>query len=196
MNRKNHFLLALALAAGLAAPEARAVVISEVLYDAAGTDNGKVFVELWGTAGTSLEGYKLEGVNGGDGTVGPTLTLSGAIPADGFFVVADTDGTATQVANADLVLNFDLQNGPDSVVLRDVFGATDVFAGEGHAAPGAAAGQSVARVFANRDTNDNAADFVLLDVPTPGSGPLAAPEPSLAAVLGLALGGLGALRRR
>jgi hypothetical protein len=208
MNRKNHFLLALALGAGLAAPHARAVQISEVLYDATGSDNGKVFVELWGTAGTSLDGYKLEGVNGGDGAVGPTLTLTGVIPADGFFVVADTDGTAAQVANVDLVLNFDLQNGPDSVVLRDalgnaldslgygVFGATDVFAGEGSPAPGAAAGQSLARVFANRDTNDNAADFVLLDVPTPGSGPLAAPEPSLAAVLGLALGGLGALRRR
>jgi hypothetical protein len=111
------------------------------------------------------------------------------------------------VANVDLVLNFDLQNGPDSVVLRDalgnvldslgygVFGATDVFAGEGSPAPGAAAGQSVARLFANRDTNDNAADFGLLDVPTPGTGPLAAPEPGLAAALALGLGALGALRR-
>ena len=208
MKRKNHFLLALALGAGLAAPSARAVQISEVLYDATGSDNGKVFVELWGPAGTSLDGYKLEGVNGGDGAVGPTLTLTGVIPADGFFVVGDTDGTASQVANVDLVLNFDLQNGPDSVVLRDalgnaldslgygVFGATDVFAGEGSPAPGAAAGQSLARFFANRDTNDNAADFGLLDVPTPGTGPLAAPEPGVAAALALALGALGALRRR
>jgi hypothetical protein len=207
MKRTNHFLLALALAAGVAAPTARAVQISEVLYDATGSDNGKVFVELWGTAGTSLDGYTLEGVNGGDGAVGPTLALTGVIPADGFFVVGDTDGTASQVANVDLVLNFDLQNGPDSVVLRDalgnvldslgygVFGATDVFAGEGSPAPGAAAGQSVARLFANRDTNDNAADFGLLDVPTPGTGPLAAPEPGLAAALALGLGALGALRR-
>jgi Lamin Tail Domain len=207
MNRRNHFLLALALAAGLAAPTARAVQISEVLYDATGSDNGKVFVELWGAAGASLDGYQLEGVNGGDGAVGPTLTLTGVIPADGFFVVGDTDGTATQVANVDLVLNFDLQNGPDSVVLRDalgnvldslgygVFGATDVFAGEGSPAPGAAAGQSLARFFANRDTNDNAADFGLLDVPTPGTGPIAAPEPGLAAALAVALGALGALRR-
>jgi len=196
---------ALSLAAlVLGARSAAAVQISEVLYDATGSDNGKVFVELWGAAGTSLTGYTLEGVNGGDGAIGPTLQLTGSIPADGFFVVADTDGTATQVANVDEVLNFDLQNGPDSVVLKNAlgevldslgygeFGPADVFAGEGHPAPGAAAGQSVARRFANRDTNDNLADFVLLDVPTPGTGPLAAPEPGAAVLLALALFCLGA----
>jgi hypothetical protein len=208
MNWNKRLGLAAALAAGLAARDARAVLISEVLYDAVGSDNGKVFVELWGAAGTSLDGFKLEGVNGGDGAIGPTLTLSGAIPSDGFFVVADTDGTAAQVANTDLTLNFDLQNGPDSVVLRDALGnvldslgygefaATDVFAGEGHAAPGAAAGQSLARRFANRDTNDNAADFVLLDTPTPGSGLLAAPEPPALVTLACALAAFALRWRR
>jgi hypothetical protein len=198
---------ALVAAAALDAPAARAVQISEVLYDATGTDNGKVFVELWGAPGTSLDGYTIEGVNGADGAVGPTLALTGAIPADGFFVVGDTDGTASQVANVDLTLNFDFQNGPDSVVLRNavgqvldslgygVFGPTDSFAGEGSAAPGAAAGQSVARIFANRDTNDNAVDFALLDVPTPGSGPLAVPEPSVAIGIALFACGLGTVRR-
>jgi lamin tail-like protein len=201
---------ALCLAAlGASARSASAVQISEVLYDAAGADNGKVFVELYGVPGTPLTGYSLEGVNGGDGAVGPTLALTGAIPADGFFVVADTDGTATQVPNADLVLNFDFQNGPDSIVLKNAsgtvidalgygeFGPTDVFAGEGHAAPGAAAGQSVARFFANRDTNDNLADFGLLDVPTPGTGPLASvPEPDGAVLLALGLFGLALAPRR
>ncbi len=204
-------MLGSALAAAttcLVAPPARAVQLSEVLYDATGADNGKVFVELWGAPGTVLDGFTLEGVNGGDGAVGPTLSLTGAIPADGFFVVGDTDGTASLVANVDLTLNFDFQNGPDSVVLRNalgvvldslgygVFGATDVFAGEGNAAPGTAAGQSLARFFANRDTNDNAADFGLLDVPTPGSGPLAAPEPSAALLLALLIFGVSAARRR
>ncbi|MFI5316672.1 MAG: lamin tail domain-containing protein [Myxococcota bacterium] len=206
---RTHLLAAaLVAAAGLPAAKAAAVEISELLYDATGADNGKVFVELWGAPGTSLEGYTIEGVNGADGAVGPTLTLSGAIPADGFFVVADTDGTSSQVANVDLTLNFDFQNGPDSIVLRNqlgavldslgygVFGATDIFAGEGHPAPGAAAGQSLARVFANRDTNDNAADFVLLDVPTPGSGPLATPEPSAAVALAVGLCGLSVARLR
>jgi hypothetical protein len=195
------------LAAAALPPRAAAVQLSEVLYDAAGTDNGKVFVELWGAPGTSLEGYTLEGVNGADGAVGPTLTLSGAIPSDGFFVVSDTDGTATQVANSDLTLNFDFQNGPDSVVLKNqlgqvldalgygAFGATDVFAGEGHPTASAANGQSLARFFANRDTNDNLADFGVLDTPTPGSGPLAAPEPGLAVLLALAVFALSTARR-
>jgi hypothetical protein len=105
---RTHLLsAALVAAAALQAPAARAVQISELLYDATGTDNGKVFVELWGTPGTSLEGYTIEGVNGADGAVGPTLALTGAIPADGFFVVGDTDGTATLVADVDLILNFD-----------------------------------------------------------------------------------------
>ena len=202
MKPTTRMLIAAGLAGTLAACEAHAVQISEVLYDAIGSDNGKVFVELYGAPGTSLDGLTLEGVNGSDGAVGPTLALSGVIPGDGFFVVADTDGTASQVANVDLTLNFDLQNGPDSVVLRDalgqaldslgygVFGATDVFAGEGSPAPGAAAGQSVARRFANRDTNDNAADFVLLDTPTPGSGPLAASEPGQLLALAIAVSAL------
>jgi len=206
MQRPRALLLVAALAAG--ARSASAVQISEVLYDATGTDNGKVFVELWGVPGTPITGYTLEGVNGGDGAVGPTLTLTGTIPSDGFFVVADTDGTGTQIANADEVLNFDFQNGPDSIVLKNgsgqvldalgygTFAATDVFAGEGHAAPGAAAGQSLARFFANRDSNDNAADFGLLDVPTPGSGPLAAPEPGVPVLLALGLFCLAAAPRR
>ena len=192
----------------LASLPAGAVQISELLYDAVGTDNGTVFVELWGTPGTSLEGFQIAGVNGADGAIGPILTLSGQIGEDGFFVVADSDVGTTQVANADLLLNFDFQNGPDSIVLRDalgdfldalgygLFGAAEIFAGEGSPAPDGAAGQSLARVFANRDTNDNAADFALLDLPTPGAGPIALPESTTAASLALFAGALCLARRR
>ncbi len=199
MKRINGNVLgALAFAIGaLTTTPAQAVQISELLYDAIGSDNGTVFVELYGEPGTSLEGWRIEGVNGADGAIGPILTLAGAISSDGFFVVADSDLGATQVANADLLANFDFQNGPDSIVLRDalgnlldalgygLFGATEIFAGEGSAAPDGAAGQSLARLFANQDTNDNLADFALLDVPTPGSGPLSVPEPVAAAPLAL-----------
>jgi hypothetical protein len=198
---------ALALGSLLASP-AHAVQISELLYDAVGTDNGTLFVELWGAPGTSLDGWHLEGVNGGDGAIGPIVTLSGQIGEDGFFVVADSDAGTTQVANADLLANFDFQNGPDSVVLRDalgnvldalgygVFGEAEIFAGEGQPAPDGIAGQSLARIFANRDTNDNAADFVLLDIPTPGSGPLVVPEPAALAPLGLFVAALALARLR
>jgi len=191
----------------LIAPPAPALpLLSEVLYDASGSDEGLVFVELWGTPGTALDGLSLAGVNGSDGSVTVSLPLTGAIPADGLFVVAD--GGVTSVANADLVLDFDFQNGPDSVQLLSgmsvldalgygSFGSGDVFAGEGAAAPDPPAGSSLARVFANVDTDDNAADFVALATPTPGAAPVSAiPEPATSALLAMGLAGLGAAGRR
>jgi hypothetical protein len=204
-------LALLLVAALLAAGAAQALpVISELLYDASGADDGALFVELYGAPGTSLDGYVIEGVNGSDGSVTHTLELSGTIPEDGILVVADeASGGGTLVAGADLLLNFDFQNGPDSVVLRDalgtvidalgygVFGAGEVFAGEGAPAPDVAAGSSLARVFADVDTDDNAADFAALEAPSPGSAPLSpVPEPAAALLLATGLAVLSLLRRR
>ena len=58
-----------------------------------------------------------------------------------------------------------------------VFGLGEVFAGEGAPAPDPAAGQSIARLFANLDTDDNAGDFAALASPTPGTGAVQVPEP-------------------
>lgn len=196
------------LLALVAAPPAGAVSlgISELLYDAEGADDGRVFVELYGTRGLDLTGFTLEGVNGSNGEVGPVLSLSGLVPADGFFVVADAAGDATEVPGADLLLDFDFQNGPDSVVLRGPggeildalgygsFGPAEVFAGEGSPAPDPPPGHSLARHFADLDTDDNAVDFAPLETPTPGSGVLV-PEPGASSLLGLALLGLATLRR-
>ncbi|MCG6899705.1 MAG: endonuclease I, partial [Gammaproteobacteria bacterium] len=52
-------------------------VLSEVLYDASTTDNGNVFVELYGTPGSVLDGLLLEGVNGADGSVYRSVALAG-----------------------------------------------------------------------------------------------------------------------
>jgi hypothetical protein len=205
-------LLAAALA--LPAPASALPLISEAFYDAVGSDDGQSFVELHGAPGTDLAGMLLEGVNGADGAVAPSLALAGVIPSDGIFVVADLlTGGGTLVPGADLILNFDLQNGPDSIVLRlgatildalgyGAFGPGDVFAGEGAAAPDPPAGSSLARRFADVDTGDNAADFEVLAAPTPGSAPLAVavPEPGAAplALAALGLAGIPArsLRRR
>ena len=196
-------LAAATLSCWIAAPSpAHALpVISELFYDAVGTDDGLLFVELYGTPGTDLAGYVIQGINGTGGTVTDTIALSGVIPVNGLFVVADglSDGT-TQVTDADLISNFDFQNGPDSVVLRagealldavgyGVFAASDVFAGEGSAAIDPAAGLAIARLFANVDTNDNASDWGA-SAPTPGSAPISSvPEPSAAGLIasGLAL---------
>jgi len=188
----------------LAAVQASALpVLSEVYYDAIGSDDGLVFVEIHGQAGANLEGLTVEGINGSGGGVTVSLALSGVIPADGLYVLADdAGGGVTRVPDADQILDFDFQNGPDSVLLRDgdtvldalgygVFDGGEVFAGEGNPSPDPPAGSSLARRFADIDSNDNAADFVVLDVPTPGSAPLfGIPEPSSGLLLVLGLLGL------
>jgi len=190
-----------------ASPAAASPLLSEVLYDGIGSDDGQVFVELWGAPGSSLDGLTLEGVNGSNGSVGPVIELSGVMPADGLLVVADElSSGGTLVPGADLLASFDFQNGPDSVELRDGdvvldalgygdFGAGDVFAGEGAPAPDTAAGESLARVFADVDSDDNAADFEILATPTPGAAELApVPEPGTAGLLGVGLGLAGLAR--
>ena len=184
-------------------------IISEVLYDAAGTDNGNVFVELFGTPGTVLDGLRLEGVNGSDGSVYRTVTLTGIIPLDGIFVIGDDSGDGTSlVTGADLVVDVDFQNAPDSIVLRDGFGVLDalgygdftssIFAGEGMPAVDVLAGSSLARFNPLVDTDNNLADFTVLELPTPGSVPVSAvPLPPAAALfLSGLLGMVGVARKR
>src|SRR5690606_13242694 len=142
-------------------------ILSELYYDAVGSDDGESFVELYGLPGTSLDGLAIDGINGSNGAAGPTILLSGSIGPSGLFVVADrrSDGT-TSVAGADLLANFDFQNGPDSVVLRrdttvldalgyGEFAVGEINAGEGAPAPAVSPGSSLARRFADVDTNDN-----------------------------------------
>ncbi len=179
------------------------VIISEVFYDADGGDNGKVFVELYGTAGTDLDGWSLVGINGFDGSTTHNIALSGLIPDDGVFVIADSNGGATEVANADLLIaSADFQNGPDSIqlfqgaTLMDALGYGDfsgaVFAGEGNAALAAATGESLAR-WSLVDTDDNFTDFVA-GLPTPGVVS-AVPVPAALWLFGSGLLGLLGLAR-
>ena len=71
-------LLALAPHTASAVP-----LISEAFYDAVGSDNGLSFVELYGEPGSSLDGLFLEGINGANGSAGPSIALSGLFPSDG-----------------------------------------------------------------------------------------------------------------
>ncbi len=157
------------------------VVVNELLYDAVGAD-ANTFVELFGPPGTDLSGWTLVGMNGSGGSLYRTVTLSGSIPADGFFVISHPDSTGEIKAAADmLATGVDFQNGPDSVVLRDAAGdAVDavgyglftggaVFAGEGSPAPDPSAGVSIGRNADSADTDDNAEDFQVFDEPSPGA---------------------------
>jgi hypothetical protein len=112
------------------------------------------------------------------------------------------------LANADLLANFDFQNGPDSIVLMaggvaidaigyGVFAPGEIFAGEGTPATDAPAGSSLAREFADVDRDDNALDFIVLSTPTPGAVQLTAiPEPASGLLTVLGLVGLSVLGRR
>lgn len=183
-------------------------VISEVLYDASTTDNGNVFVELFGTPGTVLDGLLLEGVNGADGSVYRSTVLAGIIPATGVFLIGDDSGDGSSfITNTDLVREIDFQNGPDSVVLRngdtvlDALGYGDFtglqFAGEGDAAPDAPAGYSLARQDPMLDSNNNLNDFMLLDVPTPGAVPVSSvPVPPAVALFLSGIVGLAGIARK
>ena len=166
------------------------VRISELRVGGPGDDGLSAFIELVGPPGQSLNGFVLEAVNGSNGMVYRTLPLEGArIPASGWFLMVEAGTPASPGAQgvlrnlADLVVRgVDLQNGPDSLRLvfngqvvdavgYGAFGANDTFAGEGMAAadPGDAA---LSRDGQSTDTDNNANDFTVVDVPTPGGGPL------------------------
>jgi len=160
-------------------PAPPTLIINEIVFDGIGVDRD-VYVELAGPPGAVLDGVELVGVNGSNGNAYNAMTLSGQVGADGYFVVAHPSAGPAILAAADMVTGLaDLQNGPDSVVLRydgqvldalgyGEFDAGDVFAGEGSAAPDQAPGSSLCRYPDRVDTGDNGADFVPC-VPTPGA---------------------------
>lgn len=165
------------------------LVINEMLYDASGDEtDGNLFIELAGDADSDISGYKIVFVNGADGATTETIDIpsNSIIPDDGIFLIADSRTSAptqTNIPGADMLDNFDPQNGPDCVELLDHHGALIDAVGygtplparaqnglacfEGESGPDAPAGKSVSRTN-SADTNNNAADLIVLETPTPG----------------------------
>ncbi|PTA66860.1 Gldg family protein [Deinococcus arcticus] len=146
-------------------------VLNELYYDAPGTDAG-TFIELKGPAGKSLSGYTLAAYDTA-GTQYRTVTLSGTIPASGYYVVAQD----TTVASRTLVSSgADLNNGSGSLHLLKsgalvdavAYGSPTTGRGEGTPAPTTGAGSALARVPDGQDTGANSADFKVQGA-TPGA---------------------------
>jgi len=165
------------------------LTLHEVLYDASGSDtDGNEFIELYGTPGADLDHYQILFINGSDGEILDTINIKShsKIRDDGLFLIADARtnaSTASNITGADLLDNFDPQNGPDAIQLLDPQGRlvdalcygngslplarNGLETCEGAAAPDVAGGHSLSRLQGG-DTNDNAADFFDLSQPTPG----------------------------
>lgn len=174
------------------------LVLNELLYDLPGDDtNGDLFVELRGTPGGDLGGYKISFINGDDGKETESVTIPAGlqVPDDGLFVIADGitgDLQHTHVLNADYLDNFDPQNGPDSMQLIAPDGklvdavsygapkfnvaANGLEMLEGLAAPDAPLAQSISRLPESEDSDDNSVDFVVNVVPSPGAYDVAEAE--------------------
>ena len=184
-------------------------VIQEVFYDAAGGDATHVFTELYGIPDMNLDGWKLLGINGFNGSTYRTIQLAGAIiPDDGLLVIATLSAAGNVLAHRDFTANVDWQNGPDTVqllnplnIIIDALQYGDAGAknaGEGTPALDVSAGRSLSRDAFGTDTNNNLADFVNLATPTPGVGPNAnpVPEPTTLLLLSTGIAALYLQRRR
>lgn len=166
------------------------VVLNEIfLTPAVKEDDGVIFLELFGTPGLVIGGYRINMVKGSDGKIADTVVLpkEARLGPNGFFVIADaTKGTllTSKVPKADLVDNLRPAAGGGSVQILDATGKLVDVVGYGkdlkttaenklatfEAKPAAAVakGHSLERKTPGLDSNDNSQDWVDRKIPTPG----------------------------
>lgn len=155
----------------LCLPAAAQVSINELYYDHPGTDTGFEFIELINMSPVplSLYRFRIEFHNGaGAGWSGIwSGSTSDTIPANGLFVVGETDVNP----RPDAVVTLALQNGPDAIrlvseeVQLDLVGygaLDDPSYYETSPAPDVTAGFSLGRSPDGGDSDDNLRDFAVL----------------------------------
>ncbi|MEZ4463576.1 MAG: lamin tail domain-containing protein [bacterium] len=175
------------------APVAAELVINEIDYDQSGADTTE-FVEIYnpGDVAQPLAGVQIVMVNGSNGQPYGTYNLSDAaaeLPGHSYLVLGNAAVEATLPANTlflPLPLN-GMQNGaPDGLVLVRDLAVIDGLSyegampgvTEGNAFPGVDIGpQGISRCDNGVDTDDNAADFALVEDLTPGADNICPPPP-------------------
>ncbi|KPJ61685.1 MAG: hypothetical protein AMJ46_01045 [Latescibacteria bacterium DG_63] len=154
------------------------LVINEVLYDPAGSDEGLEFVELYnaGQAPVSLKGLVLETGNGArEGDWRPALAWDSDyyVEPGGFLVIGE--GAVNPLPQ--FLAELDLQNGPDACRLTAGHEVIDLVGWGAHAfeeyfegapAQDVSSGNSIGRSPDGTDGGDNSQDFLALRIPSPG----------------------------
>lgn len=174
----------------LAAP-ANQIVISEI-QTASASDASQEFVELYNptSASISVDNWTMEYASSSGTTWTKKATLSGAVPAFGFFLISTSGYMA-----GDVVMSSGLAGAGGHLRIKNSSGTVIDLVGWGTAAhpEGAAieapiAGGSVERIPGRlnssagngEDTNTNSLDFVLRDMAEPQRISSAVEDPSLA----------------
>ena len=92
------------------------VEINEIAWMGTTTSSSDEWIELYNTTTSAIDltGWQLKAT---DGT--PSITLSGSIPAGGFYLLERTDDNSVPNIPADLVYTGALENGGETLELRD-----------------------------------------------------------------------------
>lgn len=100
-------------------PASGGVVISEIFYDAVGSDAGKEFIELYnrGTAGVNLSGWSLKSGSSSLVSVGSKIEDKVSINGGGFFLVGFSSYNSSPVA--DVVRSASLPNTTTTITFYD-----------------------------------------------------------------------------
>ena len=149
------------LPASPSSPSVR-VMISEILYDAAGSDEGKEFIELYnaGDAAVELDGWSLSNGDKSLAKIGSKSEDKTTIPARGFFLV----GLNGYAGTADAVRSASLPNTSAALILKNSEG---VVMEETRYGEGALAAEKNLGVSLEKRVWEGAALFVIQPNPNP-----------------------------
>jgi len=180
-------IIAFSLSAIISSSASAAILINEVDYDQPGSDTAE-FIELFnnGNSSTSLDGYRIDLINGSNSRVYRQIDLSGfTLQSKNYFVVCNDP---SQVANCNDVFTSStgwIQNGaPDALALYDnENNRIDSLAYEGTLSPFTETAAtnakdsntvitSLSRLPDGTDSNNNQTDFNLGCL-TPGTANIA-----------------------
>ena len=127
--------------ATLTADPSLSVVINEIAWSGTSASSGDEWIELYNLESQSVDLNNWT-IQASDGV--PSITLSGTIPAHGYFLLERTDDTTIRDIRADQIYTGPLSNSGESLTLRDADGnLKDSVNLDGGAWPGGTSGSGI-----------------------------------------------------